>query len=172
MKWLVWALEDSDASSVLEPDGYAGLPTDMRNSMSRVLYSLTCGEKQILYTDYSVISKDEQGYNAFLSLAIIFMILALILGVAWQYINQSRCTTMVLVYQFMLMSGIILTYLSVIFFYQTPTSDATCHLRIWFPTLGYTLILVATFERTWQIHTVYEKVRRKDKSYVIYITGF
>jgi hypothetical protein len=154
-------LEDPDAMSAMGPEGYAQLPVDMRNSMSRVLYSHTCGGKQILYTDYSVISKDQQGYNAFVSLAIIFLVLALTLGAVWQYINQSRCTPMVLVYQFMLMSGIILTYLSVIFFYETPTSDSICHLRIWFPTLGYTLILVATFERTWQIHTVYEKVRKE-----------
>jgi hypothetical protein len=151
-------LVDSDAISLLAPSGYAELPDDMKNATSQTLYSHTCDERQILYTDYSGLISDPNGQNAFLSLAIIFLVVALALGASWQYINQSRCSTMVIVYQFMLMAGIVLTYLSVIFFYKKPSSNTTCQLRIWLPTVGYTLVLVAAFERTFQMHTVYEKV--------------
>jgi hypothetical protein len=157
--WLIWALVDPNAVSLLAPAGYADLPASIKNTTSSTLYSHTCDGKQILYTEFSGLDRDTPNFNAFLSLACIFLLVALVLGVTWQLINQSRCSSMVLVYQLMLMSGIIMTYISVIFLYKVPTSDNICNTRVWLPVLGYTLILVATFERTWQMHTVYEKVR-------------
>jgi hypothetical protein len=157
--WLIWALVDPNALSLLAPSGYADLPPVMKNTTSSTLYSHKCDGKQILYTEFSGLDRDTPNFNAYLSLACIFLLAALVLGVTWQLINQSRCSSMVLVYQLMLMSGIIMTYISVIFLYKVPNSDAVCETRIWLPVVGYTLILVAAFERTWQMHTVYEKVR-------------
>jgi hypothetical protein len=39
-----------------------------------------------------------------------------------------------------------------------PDSDTICKARIWTTTIGYSMILTAMFERTWQIRRVYGKV--------------
>ena len=52
-----------------------------------------------------------------------------------------------------------------------PDQDYICQLRVWFTTIGYSLILTAMFERTWQIKRVYGKVM-KGTNLAATVTGF
>jgi hypothetical protein len=57
------------------------------------------------------------------------------------------------------------------FRYMDPDDDLICKLRVWTTTLGYSFILAAMFERTWQIRRVYGKVV-KGNQLTITVTNF
>lgn len=101
----------------------------------------------------------------------VLIILSVLLAGMWHYAIQTSCSKVVILYQILLGLGAILTYVSVIFWYKVPNSDWICQTRIWTTIIGYTFIIIAMFERTWQIHRVYGKVV-KENHLVINISSF
>lgn len=95
--------------------------------------------------------------------AIVLLVISVILAGVWHYFNQSRCQKFVVLYQSLLTIGVMITYISVVFWYRLPDSDTVCMARVWLTCLGYTLILVAIFERTFHIFRVYGRVYKSSK---------
>jgi hypothetical protein len=68
-----------------------------------------------------------------------------------------------ILYQIIQQLGLIVTYISVGFWYAIPDRDSYCASRQWLTCIGFTLVFAAMFERTFRIHRVFGRVYKQNK---------
>jgi hypothetical protein len=169
-KFIYWTKTDANALARPNTLGYSQFSNSLNEQVINFLLTATCNGNQILYTKI-LPQHGSVAYTFYLSLSLILMAISLFLGATWQYLNKSRCSKVVVIYQAILLVGVCCTYLSIIFWYLVPDGDDDCLPRIWLTAMGYSLILTAMFERTWQIKRVYGKVL-KGKNLATTVNGF
>ena len=169
-KFLYWTKTDLEAKKREDALGYSSFNDANNQQIIDFLTSTKCDGKLIL--DIQLQSQHQgSSYPFYISVSLILLGISIILGAVWQYLNKSRCSKVVVLYQSILLIGITLTYLSVVFWFFVPDQDYICQCRVWLATMGYSLILTSMFERTWQIKRVYGKVVKGTKL-TVNVTSF
>ena len=109
-----WTKVAPEALSHNVPSGYSRWSDHLNNQIIEYLTTATCDGKLILEILYQP-QHTGASFPFFLVLSLVLFGIAVILGGVWHYLNQSKCSKVVVMYQCILLVGVGMTYISVIF---------------------------------------------------------
>ena len=113
-KFIYWTKTSIEAGNRANALGYSIFNDANNKQIIDFLTSATCEGKLLLETKVQG-QHEGSAYPFYLSISLILLGISLVLGAIWQYLNKSRCSKVVLMYQAVLLFGITLTYISVVF---------------------------------------------------------
>lgn len=114
-KFLHWINNDPDAISRTSEEGFAPWADQLKAQILNYLTTAKCDGKLILEIQYSQPQHNGKSFTFFLVLALVLLGISFILGGFWHYLNQSKCSKVVVTYQIILLIGVTMTYIAVIF---------------------------------------------------------
>ena len=115
-KFIYWTKTSPEAANRANSLGFSAFNDANNKQITDFLLSAKCEGKLILETTVQT-QHEGSAYPFFLSISLILLGISIILGAVWQYLNKSKCSKVVLMYQTILLIGITLTYVSVVFWY-------------------------------------------------------
>ena len=113
-KFMYFTKTDAKSLSRLRELGFSRFSSSLNDQILNFLETATCKGHLILYTKITT-QHDNASFPTYLALGLIFLGISIILGAVWQYLNKSRCSKVVVMYQAILLVGITLTYISIVF---------------------------------------------------------
>ena len=113
-KFYNWVKVSDTAAERLANAGGGSLGSYFENTTKSFLTSYKCDGNLVL--EYKAIPQHQsKAFVALLSLAMILLAISICLGFLWHYFNSSRCAKEVILYQVVQLLGIVVTFLSIIF---------------------------------------------------------
>jgi len=87
-------------------------------------------------------------------IAMLIFVFVLICNLAGIYFYRTPAINVI--YSFIFLFGSICALISPIFWFQVPRNASVCTSRLWFTSLGLSIVLGTMFSRTWQLNVIYQ----------------
>ena len=117
-EFMYWTKLSDEALDLADALGFAGFNDVNNDRIVDLLKTSTCGGNVILHVEL-LPSHQGSAFTFYIVISLLLLGIAIILGALWQYFNKSRCSKVVILYQIILLIGITMTYISIVFWYNS-----------------------------------------------------